>query len=79
MANSSTCVGLVSPVAVGITPIAVFIAFIALQSLADERLPSMGLDARRLYPALWLPIISHTTTNAVLAWWILAIGIRQFR
>ena len=27
---------------------------------------------------LWLPIISHATTNAVLGWWILATGQWQF-
>ena len=27
---------------------------------------------------LWLPIVSHATTNAALAWWILATGHWQF-
>lgn len=44
-----------------------------------------GLIAGLIYTAvymhgrnLWLPIISHATTNAALGWWILATGQWQF-
>ena len=51
MGNSSASVRFVNPAAARIIPFAVFIAFIMLQSLAEEPLRSMGLDTRWLYPA----------------------------
>jgi CAAX prenyl protease-like protein len=51
MNNSSTSAVLVSPALARIVPFAVFIAFVILQSVADERLRSFGMDTRWLYPA----------------------------
>ena len=51
MENSSTSSAIVSPAAARIIPFAVFIGFIALQSIAGERLRSMGMDTAWFYPA----------------------------
>ena len=59
MSNSITSTGWVSPALARIIPFAVFMAFIVLQSLAGERLQSMGLDARWIY-------VARTVTVALL-------------
>jgi CAAX prenyl protease-like protein len=51
MDKTSTSAGFITPAFARSIPFAVFIAFVVLQSVADERLQAIGLDTRWLYAA----------------------------
>ena len=51
MSDTSKSRGFVTPAVARIIPFALFIAFIALQSIGDERLRSVGVNPQWLYPA----------------------------